>query len=60
MEQMIELLKVTQERMETQIGSLAYRMDANQTEMRTNQAKMEARIEANNEKSEVLQGTHVS
>jgi dephospho-CoA kinase len=66
--------------METQIGSLASKMDANQAgmkarqeqmdvnqakadaSMKTNQemlAKMEDMIEDNNEKFEVLRGTHL-
>jgi hypothetical protein len=50
MEQMTEVLKAKQEMMETQIGSLASqmdtnqakKMDANQAEMKVNQAKMDA------------------
>jgi predicted RNase H-like nuclease (RuvC/YqgF family) len=41
MEQIMELLKAMQERMETQIGSLASKMDANQAEMEAMQQKMD-------------------
>jgi hypothetical protein len=39
MEQMTELLKAMQERMETQIGSLASKMNANQAKTDVNQVK---------------------
>jgi hypothetical protein len=52
MEQMTELLKVMQEIMETQIGSLASWMNIHQAKTDTNQemlARMEAKMDANQE-----------
>jgi hypothetical protein len=42
MEQMSELLKAMQERVETQIGSLACKMDTSQAEMKATQPKIDA------------------
>jgi chaperonin cofactor prefoldin len=41
MEQMTELLKAMEERMETQIGSLACKMDANQAKLKGMQQKID-------------------
>jgi hypothetical protein len=49
MEQMMELLKAKQEMMETHIGSLAFRVDTNQANLK----KIKADVKTNQAKAEV-------
>jgi hypothetical protein len=50
LEQMSELLKATQEVMETHTGSLAFRMDMQQARALTVQAEMKAEMDSHHDK----------
>jgi actin-like ATPase involved in cell morphogenesis len=55
----MELLKATREMMETQIGSLAFKIDANRGEMKANQVKAEAKRKAERKADqEMMEANH--